>query len=619
MQKNLVIVESPNKIKSLEKYLGSDYEVKASVGHIVHLPSSGEHGFGVDINTWTPNYKVDPNKAKVVKELKAAVKDKKIIYLATDPDREGEAIADNLVTFLKLKNYKRILFNEITEEAVLNAVKNPTIIDKDLVQSQIARRILDRIIGFKLSGLMNLKISNSPIYPSAGRVQSIALKLVVARENEIRAFNPIEYVTVKAQIGIDLFADLVSGNYQNNLTWIDPKKITDVKKDLQGELTVADIKITKRKDRKLIPLKQSQLYKRADSKYGLSSAAVQAAAQRLYEGYDDGGLISYPRTDSTRYSNTFVKKAQAYLKNRFGKNYLTNNIKGAAGAQDAHEAIRPTDPSLTPQMAKTKFNLSGAEAKIYELVYNHALATLMAVPEREILRYDLTENNQSFRLSSSKVMFEGYLKLIGYEKSLELPKYQIGEKIKVIDYLIEDKETTPPPRYNDGSLIETLDKIKVGRPSTFATTVAILKKRTYVEMLNKTLKPTPFGELVLAKLLEAFPNIINEPYTANMEKQLDEIAEAKYEHFTLLDNFWKQFSTELATATQDLEVTRLANVEVGRNCPQCNKPLVFRINKRNRTKFIACSGFPECRYVESIPGQRGQNFYKRKNNWTKNK
>lgn len=611
MSKNLVIVESPNKIKSISKYLGSDYEVKSSVGHIVYLPSSGEHSFGIDLQTWTPNYKIDPSKVKVVNELKEAAKDKEMVYIATDPDREGEAIADNLVDFLKLKKYKRILFNEITEDAILKALSHPTSIDENLVRSQVTRRILDRIIGYKLSGLMKAKISNSPVHPSAGRVQSIALKLVVEREEEIAKFIPIEYATIKAQVEENLFAELISGNYHNNPSWIDPKQLDSIRQELKGELTVSDINISKKKDRKLTPLKQAQLYKRADSKYSLSSAATQMAAQRLYEGYGDGGLISYPRTDSTRYSETFIKKAHTYLKNTFGSKFIATNIKGSAGAQDAHEAIRPTDPSLTPDEARLKFQLSPNEYKVYDLVYHHALATLMEVPIREILRYDLVENNQKFKLSSSKVIFEGYLKLLGYEKNKELPKLSINQKLKVLDYLVEEKETKPPARYNDGSLIEKLDDIGVGRPSTFATTVAILKKRQYVEQENKAINATPFGKLVLDKLLEAFPKIINEPYTAQMEKQLDEIADAKYDYHKLLNDFWLQFKDNLETATQELEITRLADVTVGRDCPKCGKPLLIKTNRSNQTKFIACSGFPACRYVESIPGQK-PNFFRKK-------
>lgn len=300
---------------------------------------------------------------------------------------------------------------------------------------------------------------------------------------------------------------------------------------------MVDVSTSTRKDGQLTPLKQAALYKKADSSLGLSSDTVQRAAQRLYEGFGDGGLISYPRTDSTRYSHSFVVKAQSYIRDMYGDEYVEEEIKGAAGAQDAHEAIRPTDLTMTPQKATAIFNLSPAESKVYNLIYQHTLQTLMKVPIREILRYDLDENGLDFKLSASKVIFPGYLKITGFENSKELPVYRIGEIINVEDYIIEDHSTNPPARYNDGSLIETLDNIGVGRPSTFSTTVNVLKEREYVTVEGRAFKATEFGKVINDKLIEAFPEIINEQYTAEMEKELDEIAEDKYNYKQILQEF----------------------------------------------------------------------------------
>lgn len=607
----LVIVESPNKIKSIEKYLGEGYKVLASVGHIAYLPSSGEHRFGVDIETWTPNYKVDPKKKSVVSDLKEAAKESEDVLIATDPDREGEAIAENIVDFLSLKDkYKRIRFNEITKDAVITAISNPSKIDQELVNAQIARRILDRIIGYKLSSLMRKKVINAPTNPSAGRVQSIALKLVVEREREIEAFVPVHYSTINADLGNDNIASLYLADNKENKNWVMKDQLEDIKKKLKGSLLVDKINVSTKKDAKLVPLKQAALYKKADSSLGISSKSVQSAAQRLYEGYGDGGLISYPRTDSTRLSATFLKNAQAWVKSKYGDEYLAKDIKGEAGAQDAHEAIRPTNLSLTPEKARAIFSLSSNEYKVYKLIWTHTIQALMTVPLREITRYEFKEGDLEFRISSSRILFDGYYKLIGVPDLKPLPKLSEGEVVKVHDYIIEDHETKPPARYNDGSLIEKLDNIKVGRPSTFATTVNILKERDYVEMEGRALKPTEFAKIVNDKLIDAFPEIINEEYTAGLEEELDLIAEGKHDYKETLDNFWDKFKKELDTATINIDITKMMPIKAGKSCPKCNSDLIIKRNKRDGTKFFGCENFPECSYTESIPGQR-KSFFKK--------
>lgn len=602
----LVIVESPNKIKSIEKYLGKEYKVMASVGHIVYLPSSGLHRFGIDLETWEPSYKIDPKKSDIVKELKAAVKKADEVLIATDPDREGEAIGENLVTFLKLKEneYSRIKFNEITKEAVNKAVSKPGKLDMDLVSAQIARRILDRIIGYKLSSLMRRKVTNTTSSPSAGRVQSIALKLVVEREREIEAFIPVQYITVDALISKDVEASLYFPNQKEHKTWLMSEDIEEVKSKFTGSLTVTSVNISKRKDTKFTPFKQSALYKKADSSLGMSAKAVQSAMQRLYEGYGEGGLISYPRTDSTRLSDTFVKQAQGYIINSFGKEYVSFDIKGVAGDQDAHEAIRPTSLGMTPDKARSLFSLSPPEAKVYNLIWTHTIQSLMKVPERELLRYELEDNGLNFRMSTSKVIFDGYYKVTGMPEIKVIPKMSKGEVIKVADYIVEDHETKPPGRYNDGSLIEKLDNIKVGRPSTFATTVNILKSRDYVTLEGRSMKPTIFGITVSDKLIKAFPNIINEEYTAKLEEELDGIAESKYDYRKILDEFWSNFEEKLALASSTIEVTRMMSVKAGKQCPKTGHDLIIKKNKRDGTTFFGCSSFPECTYTESDPNSK---------------
>lgn len=609
--KYLVIVESPNKVKTIQKYLGKDYEVKASVGHIVKMVTTGKEKLGIDFDNWEPLYKIETDKKHIVDDLKKSAKEAEIVYIATDPDREGEAIGDNLVHFLDIdKKYKRIKYNEITEEAVLNSIKNPTVIDENLVKAQKARRMLDRIIGFRLTNLMVSKMKNYPEKPTAGRVQSIALKLVVDRENEIREFVPIKYATIDAIINDEISAKFYLDKSEfENKEWIPFEKADDILKSLNGPLKVVDSKTTKKNDAKISPLKQAVLYKKAD----ISSKAVQVAAQKLYEGFGSGGLISYPRTDSTRLSENFLTRARAYVKKTYGDQYVANDIKGFSGDQDAHEAIRPTDISLTPEMAKSKFNLSASEYKVYSIIWTTTMKAIMTVPTREILRYELENNNHKFKLSSSKLIFDGYNVISTKEDNKELPKFNIGDEIKVRKYEKTDHETKPPARYSDGSLIEKLDEIKVGRPSTFATTVEKILDRKFVEKDGSSLKSTEFGEIVLHKLIEGFPNEITEGYTARVEEDLDLIAEGEIDYKILMQSFWERFDKSFKTAELTLEKTVLLDRLVGEECPQCSAPLVYKIAKKTKEEFISCSRWPECSYSRSTKEKANRfNFLKNK-------
>ena len=606
----LVIVESPNKEKTIKKYLGDEYEVLASVGHIVKMSTSGEGRLGIDFENWEPKYSIEPSKKDVVERLKKQAKKAKIVYIATDLDREGEAIGDNLVEFLNIKDkYKRIKYNEITKEAVLNAIANPTIIDEDLVKAQKSRRMLDRIIGFKLTNLIKTKLSNYPVAPTAGRVQSIALKLVVDRENEIRAFIPFKYHLIDAVINEEITASYFNpDNKEIDKKWIIPEKIEEIYNSLKGPLEVVEITTTIKNDASITPLKQAILYRKAD----MSSKATQSALQRLYEGYGDGGLISYPRTDSTRLSLPFLVGAQSYIKSMFGPEYVSKTIKGIAGDQDAHEAIRPTDIGLTPEKANAKYSLSSSENKIYSLIYYTTMQAIMTVPKREILRYNLMNSGHLFKLSSSKVIFDGYLKLKGYENSRELPKYEKGQMIDVKEYINTAHETKPPARYNDGSLIQKLDEIKVGRPSTFATTISKIVDRQFVEKEGKALKATEFGEKVIIKLIEGFPNEITEGYTASVEADLDLIAEGKLDYKFTMEQFWNRFNASYKTAELTLEKTILMPKFVGENCPEDKGELIFK-NSRSGEEFIGCNNFPECKFTKNPKAKKRFAFLKKIN------
>ncbi|AWX69244.1 type I DNA topoisomerase [[Mycoplasma] anseris] len=609
MQDKVLIVESPNKVNTIQKYIGNEYSVLSSVGHILKLSTGGESGLGIDFDKWEPIMIKDNTKTKVIKELKEAIKNAKEVLIATDPDREGEAIAQNIVDTFKIeKKYKRIKYNEITKEAIEYAINNPLKIDDDLVKAQKARRMLDRIIGFKLSNLMKNKVKNAPTAPSAGRVQSIALKLVCDREKEIESFIPTLYAKIIAKINDYTEASFYFKNqndFDNDNTWIKRAKAEEIIKFLNNEksLVVTDFKISKRKEAQITPFKQSVLYKEA--KY--SSLIVQGSAQRLFER----GLISYPRTDSTRMNENFILKAKNFIEKQFGSEYVADDVKGFSGQQDAHEAIRPTDITLLPNVATKEYELNEVDAYIYELIYNKTIAAIMKTPIREIYHYDLSHGEYNFKMSYSKVIFDGYYKIFGYENPKELDKYEIGEKIKVQEFIKEDKETNPPARYNDGSLIKMLDDIKVGRPSTFASTVKVIKERMFVETINNALHPTAFGRIVLEKLVEGFPKTMNEEYTAEVEEDLDEIAQGQRDYKILMASFWEKFNNNLDEASKTMEISVLPQEFINEKCPECNNELLYRYTKIKKEKFIACSNFPKCRYTRAIENNK-KKFFKKK-------
>ncbi|EGV00160.1 DNA topoisomerase I [Mycoplasmopsis columbina SF7] len=615
MQK-LVIVESPNKVATIKKYLGDNYEVIASVGHIMTLSTSGIMGLGIDLEKWEPNYVVDKAKNEIVKKLKKAVKEADEVLIATDPDREGEAIGDHLVNLLKIKDkYHRIRYNEITKDAILKAINNPKLIDESLVNAQKARRMLDRIIGFRLSKLMKQKLSNSPTNPSAGRVQSIALKLVVDREKEILAFIPIKYhkanIKLQENVNAHLYQEVHPSGEKD---WIYLIELETIKEKLYKNpytLKVSEIKQTEKKMPAITPLKQSALYKKSP----YSSVITQSAAQKLYEGYGDGGLISYPRTDSTRLSETFLSEAKEYVKNEYGENYVSQEIKGVAGDQDAHEAIRPTDIKLKPEAAKEKFNLNDWEYNIYKLIYEHTLQAIIKQPIKLNKAYTFTKNDLVFKSTVSKVLFPGYyvVKQLNDDDESNLsndPDFKLNQEIQINENDIEitDHETRPPGRYSEGSLIEMLDNIKVGRPSTFASTVKIILDREYVQNMNGALHPTEFGKTVIEKLINGFPAIINEGYTAEVEEQLDLIAEDKIAVEPVMNSFYEKFSESYENASLTMEHTTIAPIVLEDKCPEDQGDLIIKNGRYG--KFVGCSNFPNCTYTKNVENKK--TFYRKK-------
>ena len=597
MSKNLVIVESPSKTKPIEKYLGSDYKVVSSKGHVRDLSTKGKYGFGVDVdNDFKPDYVPMKGKTNVIKELKKDAKEAKHVYLATDPDREGEAISWHLFDVLKLKDsdYERVVFNEITERAVKEAFKHPRKIDKDLVNSQETRRILDRIIGFRLSKLIQSKTDGS----SAGRVQSVALKLIVDREREIQAFIPEEYWSIKG-IFDEFEAELF--NYNNKEIEIKTEdEVKEILKKLGMNFTVVDIDKKLKNKQSKMPFITSTLQQDASNKLNFNARKTMQIAQKLYEGIEleneTVGLISYMRTDSTRLSDDFIKSTYAFINDKYGKEYVgsVKIAKKKDNVQDAHEAIRPTSINRTPESVK-KF-LSNEEYKLYRMIYYRALASLMAPAQTENTTIILDNNNYQFKATGQIVTFDGYLKVYSeYEDTKDTILPIINEK----DVLTANEQhfTKPPARYTEAKLIKEMEELGIGRPSTYATTMDIIKRRGYANIEDKKFVPTEVGFEITDKLQQGFSHLINVEYTANMETDLDKIAEGKANWVKILHNFYDEFEPSVKEAFSALPKKEAQ--KTGELCPNCGNPLVIRKGKYG--EFIACSNYPECKYIKSEP------------------
>ena len=600
MSKNLVIVESPNKTKTISKYLGNDYKVVSSVGHIRDLSTSGKYGFGVDIeNGFKPNYVPIKGKKKIINELKKDVNDADFVYLATDPDREGEAISWHLYDALNLKEnkYKRIVFNEITKNVILDSFKHARDINIDLVHSQETRRILDRIIGFRLSKLMQSKTGGK----SAGRVQSVALKLIVDKEREINAFVPENYYEIDAYFN-EFDAKLDSYNHKK----IEIKTESDAKEivsKLSNTFKIEEVTKKEKKQNSKFPFITSTMQQLASIKLNFSSKKTMSVAQKLYEGItlkdETVGLITYMRTDSTRLSNEFIASTYKFIEDKYGSNYVghVKVNKNKENVQDAHEAIRPTSINRTPESVKEY--LSNDEYKLYSLIYHRALASLMADAKVLGTTVVLDNNNYQFKATGHILTFDGYLKVYApYEDNTDkilpdLENYKTGVVISnKIEYTMHS--TKPPARYTEASLIKELESLGIGRPSTYATIIDRIKERDYVNIVDKKFVPTEMGIVTTDKLQEFFKDIINVEYTKEMEDDLDKIADGDMVWNKLLEKFYTDFEPKVKNAFDNME--KKETEKTGETCPQCGSDLVVKQSKYG--KFIACSNYPECKYIK---------------------
>lgn len=598
--KNLVIVESPSKSKTIEKYLGKDYKVVSSKGHIRDLATKGKYGLGVDIeHEFKPTYEIIKGKKKMVSELKKDIKASDMVFLATDPDREGEAISWHLKDELGIDDskYERVVFNEITKDTVINAFKHARKIDEDLVHSQETRRILDRIIGFRLSKLMQSKTGGK----SAGRVQSVAVKLVVDREREIEAFVKEEYYTITAKFN-DFTADLEKYK-DKKVEMHNELEADEILKKLSNVFKIEDVSKKDKKRQSKPPFITSTLQQEASTKLGFTAKKTMSLAQKLYEGVDlqdeTVGLITYMRTDSIRLSDEFVKSAYKFIETKYGTEYLgvVKKSKKTENVQDAHEAIRPTSITRTPEAVKPY--LSNDEFKLYSMIYKRALSSLMKDAKEEVTSVVLDNNDYKFKTTGSVIKFDGYLKVYGdYEdKDIKLlpPFDKYKTNVLVSNEIIKEQHfTKPKPRYTEAKLIKEMEDLGIGRPSTYAKTMENIVDRGYVKVEDKKFVPTEIGFEVTDKLQEYFSNLINVKYTANMENDLDKIADGKLIWYNLLDGFYKEFEPMLENAFDKMEKNKPE--QTGEVCPNCNSPLVVRTGKYG--KFVACSNYPTCKYIK---------------------
>ncbi len=598
--KNVVIVESPAKSKTIEKYLAGEYKVVSSKGHIRDLATTGKYGLGVDLdNDFKPNYVIIKGKTKDVKALKKLVSEADHIYLATDPDREGEIISWHLKEELDIPEdkYDRVTFREITKDVVLKSIKEHAKIDMDLVKGAETRRILDRIIGFRLSKLMQYKTGGK----SAGRVQSVALKLIVDREREILAFVPKEYWTIEADFK-DYTAELFK--YKDQDIEINTELEAD---EILNKLSNSfNIKNIEEKDKKKVArevFKTSTLQQMASSKLNFAASKTMSLAQKLYEGVDLSnetvGLITYMRTDSVRLSDEFIGSTKSYIEKTYGKEYVgyAKTGKKNANMQDAHEGIRPTSILRTPESIRSF--LSNDEYKLYKLIYLRSLASLMADAKVKATTVTFENNDYLFKTTGSVLTFDGYLKVYKeYEDSEDkiLPNFKEYKSNVVVADAINKYQhfTKPASRYTESSLIKELESLGIGRPSTYATIISTIKDHDYVKVEDKKFIPTEMGMETTDKLQEYFSDIINVKYTANMEKDLDDIAEAKKDNIKVLHEFYDKFAPIMEDALKNME--KKAPTQTGETCPECGGDLVIRKGKYG--EFVACSNYPKCKYIK---------------------
>lgn len=617
MADSLVIVESPAKAKTIGKYLGRKYIVKASMGHVRDLPKSQ---LGVDTkHQFEPKYITIRGKGDVLKELRDARKKVKRVFLAADPDREGEAIAYHLAHSLNLEmdDECRVVFNEITKQAVQEAFKHPRKIDLDLVQAQQARRILDRLVGYGISPVLWKKVKKGL---SAGRVQSVAVKMVIDREKEIRNFKPEEYWTVTAVLlANDEEFEAKFHGYGKKKTPL--KSEDDVKKLLEAikgkRFVVESVKKSERRKNPAPPFITSSLQQEAARKLNFRAAKTMAVAQQLYEGVGlskkEGtvGLITYMRTDSTRISATAQEEAGKYIKEKFGNAYLPNkprSHKKKTGSQDAHEGIRPTSALRTPDQMKPY--LSRDQMRLYKLIWERFIASQMAPAVMDAIAADIQVGEALFRATGSKVKFPGFMKVYvesqddrKKEENKYLPELEPNQRVKRKSIDPKQHFTQPPPRYTEARLVKTLEEKGIGRPSTYAPILDTIQKRGYVVLEDKRFVPSELGEIVISLMEEFFPEILNVEFTVQMEEELDHVEEGKVNWVEILERFYEKFEKRLEVAEEEMKEIEIKDEVSDETCEKCSKPMVYKFGRYG--KFLACSGFPDCRNTKPIVKSTG--------------
>lgn len=616
MSDYLVIVESPSKAKTIEKYLGKKYKVVASMGHVRDLPKSQ---MGIEVkNNFTPKYITIRGKGPVLKDLKSAAKKAKKVYLAADPDREGEAIAWHLANTLNVdvESDCRVVFNEITKDAIKESFKHPRAINMDLVDAQQARRILDRLVGYNISPLLWKKVKKGL---SAGRVQSVAVRLIIEREREIQSFEPEEFWTIKTEFvkGKDTFEASFYGVDGEKVQLTNETQVNEIIEQLKDNaFSVENVTRKERKRNPALPFTTSSLQQEAARKLNMRAKKTMMLAQQLYEGIDLGkqgtvGLITYMRTDSTRISETAQTEARTYITEAYGTEYIGAEKKKEtkkSNAQDAHEAIRPTSVMRKPEELKSF--LSRDPLRLYKLIWERFVASQMASAIMDTVTARLINNNVQFRASGSVVKFPGFMKVYveskddgAEEKDKMLPPLEVGETVFSKDLEPKQHFTQPPPRYTEARLVRTLEELGIGRPSTYVPTLETIQKRGYVGLDNKRFVPTELGEIVIELILEFFPEIINIEFTANMEQSLDEVEEGNANWVKIVDDFYVGFEPRLEKAEKEMREVEIKDEPAGEDCELCNHPMVFKMGKYG--KFMACSNFPDCRNTKPIVKEIG--------------
>ncbi|HEC2206595.1 TPA: type I DNA topoisomerase [Staphylococcus delphini] len=609
MADNLVIVESPAKAKTIEKYLGKKYKVIASMGHVRDLPRSQ---MGVDVeHDYEPKYITIRGKGPVVKDLKRHAKKAKKVFLASDPDREGEAIAWHLANILELEDSKenRVVFNEITKDAVKESFKHPRGIEMDLVDAQQARRVLDRLVGYNISPVLWKKVKKGL---SAGRVQSVALRLVIDRENEIRNFKPEEYWSIEGEFryGKSKFNAKFLHYKDKPFKLATKDDVTVIMKALDGnQFTVSNVTKKEKTRKPANPFTTSTLQQEAARKLNFKARKTMMVAQQLYEGIDlkrkgTIGLITYMRTDSTRISKDAQNEAKQYIESEYGSEYLSKvTKKGKQGDQDAHEAIRPTSTLRTP--AEMKDYLTRDQYRLYKLIWERFVASQMAPAILDTVAVDLIQNDVKFRANGQTIKFKGFMTLYvetdddkGKEKENRLPKLEVGNEVLATKIDPAQHFTQPPPRYTEARLVKTLEELKIGRPSTYAPTIDTIQKRNYVKNESKRFVPTELGEIVHEQVKEYFPEIIDVDFTVNMETLLDKIADGDVAWKKVVGDFFNSFKQDVERAEEEMEKVEIKDEPAGEDCEVCGNPMVIKMGRYG--KFMACSNFPDCRNTKAI-------------------